>query len=158
MAPPQKIERILLTTDFSDESYTAFPFYRSLVDQLGREQLSCFVLCVLEDMASANSSFFLGSAVIEASGMMKKAEAGSKQALEKLCQEKLAGYFDTQQVVTSQTSVANTILDFAEEQNIDLIVIASRGRSGFKKMLLGSTAEKILHHAKCPVLVVPSTS
>jgi nucleotide-binding universal stress UspA family protein len=45
-------------------------------------------------------------------------------------------------------------VDFAEENNIDLIVIGTRGRSGFKKLLLGSVASHVVTYAHCPVLVV----
>src|SRR5215831_9923722 len=41
-----------------------------------------------------------------------------------------------------------------EENNIDLIVIGTRGRSGFKKLLLGSVASHVVTYAHCPVLVV----
>ena len=51
-------------------------------------------------------------------------------------------------------SVAGTIVEFAENQNMDLIVVGSRGRSGFTKLLLGSVASRIVTYALCPVLVV----
>jgi len=51
-------------------------------------------------------------------------------------------------------SVAGTIVDYAENQNIDLIVVGSKGRSGFKKLLLGSVASTIVTYATCPVLVI----
>jgi nucleotide-binding universal stress UspA family protein len=46
------------------------------------------------------------------------------------------------------------MLDYAEEQNINLIVVGTRGRSGIKKMLLGSIASELVTHAASPVLVV----
>jgi nucleotide-binding universal stress UspA family protein len=58
------------------------------------------------------------------------------------------------EVVVSPISVVGAIVDYAEHENVDLIVIGSRGRSGFKKLLLGSTASGVVTYATCPVLVV----
>lgn len=44
--------------------------------------------------------------------------------------------------------------DYAKEQAADLIVISSHGYHGVKRMLLGSTAERVIRHAECPVLVL----
>jgi nucleotide-binding universal stress UspA family protein len=46
------------------------------------------------------------------------------------------------------------MLDYAEEQNIKLIIVDTSGRSGIKKMLLGSVASGLVTYAACPVLVV----
>jgi nucleotide-binding universal stress UspA family protein len=45
-------------------------------------------------------------------------------------------------------------VEYAEEHNIDLIVIGTKGLSGIKKMLLGSTASGVVAYAHCPVMVV----
>jgi nucleotide-binding universal stress UspA family protein len=58
------------------------------------------------------------------------------------------------EVVVSPTSVVAAIVDYAEHENVDLIVIGSRGRSGFKKLLLGSTASGVVTYATCPVFIV----
>jgi nucleotide-binding universal stress UspA family protein len=58
------------------------------------------------------------------------------------------------EVVVSPTSIVGEIVDYAEHENVDLIVIGSRGRSGFKRLLLGSTASGVVTYATCPVLVV----
>jgi nucleotide-binding universal stress UspA family protein len=55
--------------------------------------------------------------------------------------------------IEESMSIAGTIVDHAENQNIDLIVVGSRGRSGFTKLLLGSVASKVITYAVCPVLV-----
>jgi universal stress protein A len=46
------------------------------------------------------------------------------------------------------------ILAEAEEQKVDLIILATHGHSGVEHMLFGSTADRIVHHAPCPVLTV----
>ena len=58
------------------------------------------------------------------------------------------------EIIEGSISVEGTIVDYAENENIDLIVIGTRGRSGFKRMLLGSVASKVVTYATCPVLVI----
>ena len=58
------------------------------------------------------------------------------------------------EIIMAKRSPVSTILDYAEEQNINLIIVGTRGRSGIKKMLLGSVASGLVTYAACPVLVV----
>ena len=57
------------------------------------------------------------------------------------------------EIIMAKRSAVSTMLDYAEEQNINLIVVGTRGRSGIKKMLLGSVASGLVTYAACPVLV-----
>ena len=54
----------------------------------------------------------------------------------------------------SHRPVDYVILEYAEEKSIDLIVVGTRGRSGFKKLLLGSVASSVVNYAHCPVMIV----
>lgn len=58
--------------------------------------------------------------------------------------------------IVHNPSTINGILYFAEKNNVDLIVMGSHGRSGFKKLVLGSVASAIITKAGCPVLIVKS--
>jgi nucleotide-binding universal stress UspA family protein len=49
---------------------------------------------------------------------------------------------------------AKIIIKLANSNDYDLIIMGSRGRSAFKELLLGSVSQKVVHHAKCPVMVV----
>ena len=49
------------------------------------------------------------------------------------------------------------ILSFAEKNDVDLIVMGSHGRSGFKKLVLGSIASGVITKSKCPVMIVKSS-
>jgi nucleotide-binding universal stress UspA family protein len=58
------------------------------------------------------------------------------------------------ELISSHRPVDFVILEYAEKNNIDLIVVGTRGRSGFKKLLLGSIASSVVTYAHCPVMVV----
>jgi nucleotide-binding universal stress UspA family protein len=57
-------------------------------------------------------------------------------------------------VIVSPISVTGNSVEYAERENIDLILIGTRGRSAFRRLLLGSTASGVVNHAHCPVMVV----
>jgi nucleotide-binding universal stress UspA family protein len=57
-------------------------------------------------------------------------------------------------ILLDVSSVVDTIVNYAVNANVDLIVIGTRGRTGVKRFLLGSIANGVVLHADCPVLVV----
>jgi nucleotide-binding universal stress UspA family protein len=56
-----------------------------------------------------------------------------------------------------QGDAADAIIDVAEEQRSDLIVVGNRGMTGAKRFLLGSVPNRVSHHAPCSVLIVRTT-
>jgi nucleotide-binding universal stress UspA family protein len=56
-----------------------------------------------------------------------------------------------------QGDPADAILDVAEEQNADLIIVGNKGMSGAKRFLLGSVPNKVSHHAPCSVMIIRTT-
>jgi nucleotide-binding universal stress UspA family protein len=50
------------------------------------------------------------------------------------------------------------IIQEAKDKNIDLILMGTHGRTGLKRVLLGSVAQNVIAHAPCPVMVVPTTA
>jgi nucleotide-binding universal stress UspA family protein len=56
-----------------------------------------------------------------------------------------------------QGEAADAILDVAEEQKADLIVVGNKGMTGAKRFLLGSVPNKVSHHAPCSVLIIRTT-
>jgi nucleotide-binding universal stress UspA family protein len=64
---------------------------------------------------------------------------------------------DQVETFARQGDAADAILDIAEEQRSDLIVVGNRGMTGAKRFLLGSVPNKVSHHAPCSVLIVRTT-
>lgn len=58
------------------------------------------------------------------------------------------------EIIVGITSVVKEIVEYAEANNVDIIVVGSRGMTGFKRILLGSVASDIVTYSHCPVLVV----
>jgi nucleotide-binding universal stress UspA family protein len=56
-----------------------------------------------------------------------------------------------------QGDPADAIIDIAEEENADLIIVGNKGMTGAKRFLLGSVPNKVSHHAPCSVLIVRTT-
>jgi nucleotide-binding universal stress UspA family protein len=58
------------------------------------------------------------------------------------------------ELIKSQMSVDGAIVEYAESEDVDLIIMGTRGRSGFKKLLLGSVASAVVTYSPCPVMIV----
>jgi len=61
------------------------------------------------------------------------------------------------EVFARQGDPADAILDVAEEQKADLIIVGNKGMTGAKRFLLGSVPNKVSHHAPCSVLIIRTT-
>jgi nucleotide-binding universal stress UspA family protein len=66
------------------------------------------------------------------------------------------GLLDEGKIAARVGEPAKEIIDYAENNNIDLIVLGTHGRSGFKRLWIGSVAEEVVRSSQCPVLTVRS--
>ena len=93
--------------------------------------------------------------VLNQSREMRDSMEDAKTWLEKFNQESKEDNIQLKtELINSHRPVDYIILEYAEKNNIDLIVVGTRGRSGFKKLLLGSIASSVVTYAHCPVMVV----
>ncbi len=60
-------------------------------------------------------------------------------------------------VYARQGDPADAIIDVAEEQEADLVIVGNKGMTGAKRFLLGSVPNKVSHHAPCSVLIIRTT-
>lgn len=87
--------------------------------------------------------------------MTEQAEHHARELLSAVIEEIVADHPDVEIVpLLAEGRAAPALLDAAE--GADLLVLGSRGRGGFKSLLLGSVSSACVHHAPCPVAVVPN--
>lgn len=142
-----EIKRILYPTDFSEGSLAAVPLLVDLVKKYGAK---LYILHVVYDIAKTSGWYVPHVSMDE---LYKDMEAAAKKELERCCLEELRGYKDIERIVLKGIP-DDEILKFAEQNQIDLIVIGTHGRKGLDRVLFGSTAAKVVRNAKCPVLTV----
>ncbi len=143
------VRSILLPTDFSRCAESALPYAADLARQM-KARLVC--LHVVETMMPPVGYAAVAEPMpaVDIGGQL---EDSATRELPKLgAREECAG-LDVEEVV-ARGDAAGEIVRVARERNIDLIVISSHGRTGFGRMIFGSTAESVVRHAHCPVLVV----
>jgi nucleotide-binding universal stress UspA family protein len=141
--------KILLTTDLSDESRRAFePLARFAVS----EGVAVTALHVVEDIPVIPHGAPTAPPQ-HAPGVDRREEAAREWLAEHL------GDFPEDSVVTVEViraaKVPEAIAEFAGEGGFELIAMSTHGRTGFRRMVLGSVAEHVIRHADVPVLVFP---
>ena len=77
--------------------------------------------------------------------------------LDAVAEQARAAGIETVRTFARQGDPADAILDVAEEQGADLIVVGNKGMTGAKRFLLGSVPNKVSHHAPCSVLIIRTT-
>jgi nucleotide-binding universal stress UspA family protein len=85
--------------------------------------------------------------------LVEELKAKGKEILEE-CNKVAVKSNVTIRTISELGDPAKIIIGLADTNNYDLIIMGSRGRSAFKELLLGSVTLKVMHHAKCPVMVI----
>ncbi|HYJ02286.1 MAG TPA: universal stress protein [Nitrososphaeraceae archaeon] len=151
----KKLSNILVPLDGSPTSMEAAD-YAIMLSALHHTQIVLLhVLNVAEFYSSLQ--FFEVKQPIESKEIIEEAKKEANKwfnSVKKKMDEKLGTQTKIETYIIISQSTVKSILDFAEEKNVDLIVVGTRGRSGIKKLLLGSTASGIVTYSSCPVIVV----
>ncbi|MGB2898475.1 MAG: universal stress protein [Candidatus Acidiferrum sp.] len=136
------LKNILFATDFSAASDAAAPIAIQIARRYGAKIYGVHV----------NASDPYAAAAPEAwAAMAEAAEKAAKEDAGRL-NEQLQGI--EHEVVIGEGKIWEVMSDLIEQKEIDLVVLGTRGRTGFGKTLLGSVAEQILRQSPCPVLTV----
>jgi nucleotide-binding universal stress UspA family protein len=144
-------QRILVAVDGSANSIRAADW---AVDLAKREGASLFVLSVVP-----TTNFTSMAPAGTTPPAMKEFYDKARSDAEKFVQDvvtkaQTSGIKVRGEIVENVPSVVDAITDYADEWKVEVIVVGTRGLSGFKKMLLGSVSSALVSHAACSVLVV----
>jgi nucleotide-binding universal stress UspA family protein len=150
----RNFSKILVALDGSEISIKAAVYAIDIVKK-NKSQLIALTVLDISTPRRISSSFITAPTY-----GLKELEEKRKEAqqwldkFEKLASKENNVKLKSEIIEDPISRVGSSIVDYAERENVDLIVIGSRGRTGFKKMLLGSVASDVVTYAHCPVMVV----
>ena len=142
--PALHIQEILVPTDFSEHSNYALRYAMSVARQFGARLT---LLHVIEPASFPSDGLYVGP---DFDRIAVTAEHNIASLWEREKSRQLVAW----RSLVKEGIPDQVILQTANNQKTDLIIIATHGRTGLARVFLGSTAERVIRQAPCPVLVV----
>jgi nucleotide-binding universal stress UspA family protein len=143
-----ELHRILVPTDFSKFSQIAIVYAAAFAEKFAAE---LYLLHVVQDLA-----VFIPDMITVAPPPAPTVEQMTRavhDAFDRIIKENQLSRFTVHREVREGTPFYE-IVRYAQEQDVDLIVMGTHGHTGLAHMLLGSVTEKVVRKAPCPVLTV----
>jgi universal stress protein A len=143
---PIAIQKILVPTDFSPASKKALSYALRLAEERGSQITLLHVLEAETPLTLAGRP--------AAAAFSEQELANTEESLRALVDEAAAAGLDGAKSIVRTGVATHEIIQAAKELDVDLIVIATHGFTGWKHFAIGSTAERVARAASCPVLVI----
>lgn len=147
----RSFDRILFPTDFTDASRDAAAYALMLAKQ---NKSRLYILHVVDTSREA-AGFYLPHLSFEK--LDKEMRAGAAELLKKFCTTYFRGYRNIEQHVLAGEPYKE-ILKVVKGTKINVIVMGTFGKARIDRFLFGSTTERVMRRATCPVLVIPPTN
>lgn len=143
------LRKILVPTDFGEAADAALAYARALARNFGS---SIDVLHVAEDVSAR---MFAGEAFVAVPPTLQKdLEEMARKQLDQRLIDQDPEPLPARPIIVTSNMPAQTIVNYARETGVDLIVMGTHGRGALTHLLMGSVAERVVRLAGCPVLVV----
>ena len=142
-----EIKKILVPIDFSDYSKNSLKYAANFANKFNAEITLIYVV----EPVIYPPDFSMGQIAIPS--VNAEWDLKAKEELEKLGKQEIPERIKVSTIIKTGKPFLE-IIDTAAEENIDLIIIATHGHSGVEHILFGSTAEKVVRKAPCPVLTL----
>jgi len=146
------MQSILCPVDFSEFSAAAYQYALSLAEYY-QARLVCLHIVELWKYPYAEYA----AQEVDYAKFCKALSEGGEVQLQELV-KKYPGRGITPQLVVRVGNAADCTLWFTQKENIEVIVMGTHGRRGFDRLVLGSTTDRVIRKAACPVLVVSNPS
>jgi nucleotide-binding universal stress UspA family protein len=143
----KEIKKILYATDFSETSEYAFEYAASLAEKFASRLIVMHVINEPVDLRG----FYVPH--ISFDTIELEITQSAEKMMDKFCSQKLRSYDNYERCIVSGIPYEE-ILKKATDENVDLIVMGTHGRAGIDHFLFGSTAERVVRKALCPVMTV----
>ena len=140
-----EMEKILVTTDFSGNVLKAITYVSPIAQKSGAVIYLLHVIEPTIDMVNPGADLFRDEVV--------KEKLEQLQLSQKLIADTYPGI--KVDIELCRGTILNTILNFAEKEKVDLIVMGTTGATGFKEFFMGSVAAGVIGKTKIPVLTIP---
>jgi nucleotide-binding universal stress UspA family protein len=150
----QSFAKILVPIDGSESSFHAAHIASSIANKFNSDITLLYIVVSPSQYEYINLTGLVTSKQIDM--IIQKAKEESRgwfNRIEDMVKKENPNTKLSTKVILTGIAVYGEIIQYAETENIDLIVIGTRGRSGVKRLLLGSTASGVVTYANCPVLV-----
>jgi nucleotide-binding universal stress UspA family protein len=144
-----EVRSILLPTDFSDCGNYALTYATSLARKFGASMICVHVIEPIVPTVGYSGV----TEPLPIADISDQLEDSAERELPKFAECDECSGLEVEEVIVHGDAAAE-IVRVAQEREVDLIVISSHGRTGWGRILFGSTAEAVVRHAPCPVLVV----
>ncbi|KVQ46945.1 universal stress protein UspA [Burkholderia territorii] len=144
---------ILVALDGSDTSSRALDAALNLASETGARLTPVYVVDFL--VPAYDTYGYDPSILVDA--FREEGLRVTEDAAKRMKARDVAGTPQISNVAPAGEDVAQRIVGLAGELNADLIVIGTHGRRGFRRVVLGSVAERVLRQARCPVLMIPAS-
>jgi nucleotide-binding universal stress UspA family protein len=155
MAKTNEMQKILVPVDGSEASFDAASLAITMAEKFGA-QLYVLHVVHIDQLSRALGIHASSSSYKE---VVDKHIADTRKDADKWFERigkdaEAQGVKTIAEIKATSISTVGEIVDYAEINNVDLIVIGTRGQGGFTKMVMGSVATGVVNYSPCPVLVV----
>lgn len=139
-------KKILVPLDGSPLAEAALPHAEAIAKAGGAE-----IILLRVPMMPATE--FLAREPMIAVKIREKEQAEAIRYVDAKAEELKKGHFKTT-TITQDGPVPDTILSVAEDLQADIIIMSTHGRTGIQRWLMGSVADRVVHHAHIPVMLI----